>query len=267
MKPVAEQEARRFSAPACRWEWRAPREGIPYARPVMTRRFATTSLILVAAAAFLTGCSLSHALPTAHFTAEPSEGMSPLVVRFDGPASAANNGAIIAYVWAFGDGSIGSGLGTAHLYASDEEQTYVVTLTVTDQEGRQSSASEVVTVFPPPPPPAERVEFVWPFHYDADGEDAVNMNDEYFALRNTGDVVVDMSGWTVENERGVMYRFPDGFVLPVNAFVYVHSGAGVSLPGILYWNAAAPIWHNTTDIAVLRDAEGGIIDVYAYASC
>jgi hypothetical protein len=223
-------------------------------------------LALLGLAAGISGCWL-NALPTAQFTLEPTTGASPLLVTFDASKSTGGDGAIASYVWTFGDGSTGSGVAPAHLYVTEEEREFAVTVEVTDRGGGRASASRTVTVLAPAPPSPEQVEFVWPFHFDADGEDAANLNDEYFTLQNTGDVVVDMSGWTVENERGVSFRFPDGFVLAVGAFVYVHSGAGVDSQEILYWNASEPIWHDTYDIAVLRDADGQIVDVYAYASC
>jgi len=203
----------------------------------------------------------------ADFTAEPSTGVTPLLVRFDASASTSPNGGMLQYAWDFGDGSTGTGMTPGHLYVSEDIAEFTVTLTVTDRFGGEGSATGVVTVFPIPPPSPVVVEFVWPFHFDAAGVDAANLNDEYFALQNTGSTVAEMGGWTVENERGVQYTFPDGFALPVGAFVYVHSGSGSDSPGILYWGAAEPIWHNTTDIAVLRDALGDIVDVYGYGGC
>lgn len=233
----------------------------------MTRRLAASLFLLIGLAVLLASCVQPVASPTASFSLEPSAGMSPLLVRFDGSASSAPDGDIAQYAWDFGDGLTGSGLGTAHTYIAGEEREYTVVLTVTDGDGRQASVNSAVTVYPEPSPAVVSVEFAWPFHFDASGEDAANLNDEYFALQNTGDVSVDMGGWTVENERGVSYRFPTGFTLHVGAFVYVHSGGGLNTAGILYWNASDSVWHNNTDIAILRNADGDIVDVYAYASC
>jgi hypothetical protein len=112
-----------------------------------------------------------------------------------------------------------------------------------------------------------RVEFVWPFHYDADGDDAANLNDEYFTLENAGTEPVDLGGWTVSNERGAVFRFPNGYTLAVGAVVYVHSGTGTNSGNVVFWGAAAPVWNNDSDIAVLCDATGLIIDIYHYVSC
>jgi len=235
--------------------------------PNVVRRWIPLLLGGLGLVVFLNACQWASSLPVAHFSMEPSTGMSPLLVRFDATASSSPAGAITQYLWDFGDGSTGIGMAAGHLYTAQEIHAYTVTLTVTDREGHQATASGTVTVHPEPPPTTASVEFVWPFHFDASGEDAANLNDEYFALQNSGTVGVDMTGWTVENERGVRFRFPDGFFLAPEAFVYVHSGSGADSSGILYWNATGPIWHNTTDIAVLRDSGGEIVDVYAYGGC
>lgn len=238
---------------------------------VMQRRLLSLCLLLVAVC-LLSGCWL-FAPPTARFTMSPIAGTSPLLVLFDAAASSAGAADIVEYFWSFGDGTTGASRKMSHLYETDTERKFTATLMVTDRDGRQSTATKTVTVHPrvlptePPNDPLVSVEFVWPFNYDATGEDAAHLNDEYFTLQNTGEVVVDMTGWTVESEGGDRYQFPDGFVLSVGAFVTVHSGAGVDSYGILYWNAAGPVWNNDYDIAVLSDAAGDIVDVYAYASC
>lgn len=233
----------------------------------MTTRRIGALLAGIGCAVVLCGCWSPDPLPTANFTMEPSTGMSPLLVRFDATGSSSPSSSISHYAWDFGDGATGSGGVAGHLYTTDAIREFTVILTVTDREERQGSIAGVVTVHPEPPPSGVSIEFFWPFHFDASGEDAANLNDEYFTLKNTGETAVDMTGWTVENERGLQYRFPDGFTLDVVALVYVHSGAGQDSAGILYWNASEPVWQNTTDIAVLRDSAGDIVDVYAYGSC
>jgi PKD repeat protein len=53
---------------------------------------------------------------------------------------------ISTYRWSFGDGDTGSGRTVTHRY--DEEGTYTVLLTVTDDVGQRSTATALVTVCP-----------------------------------------------------------------------------------------------------------------------
>ncbi len=224
--------------------------------------------VLVALAGVVGGCLEPEAAVIAAITLTPSEGTSPLVVHADASGSYAEDGAIVAYGWSFGDGGIGTGVTAEHTYTTDSQHAFPVTLTVTDDKGRQAEASETVTVSPAKPsPPGHTVEFVWPFHFDAIAEDAANLNDEYFTLENTGTESVDMTRWSVSNEHGDTFDFPDGFTLAPRATVTIHSGAGADTKGILYWNASEPVWSNTSDIGVLYDDIRDIVDVYAYGSC
>lgn len=214
------------------------------------------------------GCAgTPDGIPRAAFTVMPPSGLSPLVVTMDASGSYDPDGAIVRYDWTFGDGTVGTGRSPVHTYTVESETTFDVGLTVVDNDGHEAGATAYVTVFPAPPTEAARVEFVWPFHYDAEGDDAANLNDEYFTLQNLGTVPVDLGGWTVSNERGDVFRFPDGTVLAAGGHVFVHSGGGTDTGNVFHWNAEAPVWNNDGDVAILYDASGVIVDIYAYASC
>jgi len=236
----------------------------------MVRRSLQHLLIVVVlgALAFASGCFLPSAPPIVVFVVSATEGESPLVVTCDASGSSDRDGAVVWYEWDFGDGVTGTGRTAVHVYVVDVETVFTVRLTLTDDDGSQATGTKTVTVRPAPPvPETTRVEFVWPFHYDAEGDDATNLNDEYFALQNTGSQPVDLSGWTVSNERDAEFQFPHGFTLERGAVVTIHSGAGADTASILYWNAGFPVWNDNNDIAVLRDAAGVIVNVYAYYSC
>lgn len=79
-------------------------------------------------------------LPTASFVATPTD----LHVAFDGSASADPDGTIAQYAWNFGDGSTGTGATPTHDYSAGG--SYLVTLTVTDQDGGTGTYSTQVTV-------------------------------------------------------------------------------------------------------------------------
>ena len=89
--------------------------------------------------------------PVASFTYSPG---SPVhtgeFISFDATSSYDPNGSIVSYEWDFGDGSTDSGVTVTHPYVDDG--TYIVTLTVTDNDGVTDSKTitiEIVDVTKP----------------------------------------------------------------------------------------------------------------------
>jgi PKD repeat protein len=81
--------------------------------------------------------------PTARFTSTTSN----LTANVNGSTSSDPDGTIAGYSWTFGDGGVGTGATTSHLYGS--AGTYTVTLTVTDNNGAVDTVSHSVTVTAP----------------------------------------------------------------------------------------------------------------------
>jgi PKD repeat protein len=82
--------------------------------------------------------------PVASFTVVSPAGGDPLSITCDASASSDPDGTIATYAWDFGDGQGGTDVTVIHRYASAGK--YVVTLTVTDNEGASSSASQTITI-------------------------------------------------------------------------------------------------------------------------
>lgn len=74
----------------------------------------------------------------------PYSGTVGSVVSFDGSSSNDPDGTLVAFEWDFGDGTTGSGQMPTHSY--DLDGIYNVTLTVTDDNGAQDSATTSATV-------------------------------------------------------------------------------------------------------------------------
>ena len=91
--------------------------------------------------------------PVASFGVSPASPTVGQSVTFDGTGSHDNDGTIASYVWDFGDGTGGPGASSVtHTFAN--AQSYLVRLTVTDNNGAANTASRslpVTSALPPLP--------------------------------------------------------------------------------------------------------------------
>lgn len=92
----------------------------------------TTKSVTVAPAA-------PNQAPTAAFTSS----VNHLAVAFDAGGSQDTDGTVSSYSWDFGDGSVGTGKTPSHTYGS--AASYIVVLTVTDNDGATDSVTHSVT--------------------------------------------------------------------------------------------------------------------------
>ena len=82
--------------------------------------------------------------PVATFTSTPETAETDETVTFDAAGSYDPDGTLVSYVWDFGDGNTASGVTVDHAYTQDG--TYLVTLTVTDNDGYNDSVYAVTVV-------------------------------------------------------------------------------------------------------------------------
>ena len=85
--------------------------------------------------------------PVAEIHAPQLTGTAPATIAFSAAGSSDPDGAIVSYLWTFGDGTQSDLVSPSKTYAA--AGTYVVTLVVTDNDGLQDSASVTVTVEEP----------------------------------------------------------------------------------------------------------------------
>lgn len=94
----------------------------------------------------LAGCTLFNQVPVARFTVSVLVGTSPVEVDFDAGTSYDLDGTIVSYHWDFGDGTTATGKTASHTFTTTINQTYTVTLTVTDDNGASAVASQSIEV-------------------------------------------------------------------------------------------------------------------------
>ncbi len=81
----------------------------------------------------------------------PYTGVVGTSVALNGNTSSDGDGSVVSYSWDFGDGTIGIGATSGHVYIA--AGLYTVTLTVTDNSGLTGSATTTVNIGTSTPPP------------------------------------------------------------------------------------------------------------------
>jgi Lamin Tail Domain len=108
-------------------------------------------------------------------------------------------------------------------------------------------------------------------YFDSPGSDRgsnSSLNAEYVVIRNGDNVSHSISGWTVRDKAGHVYKF--GSVrLGAGKQAIVHTGKGTgyttSASTHLYWGRSWYVWNNTGDEVILRRADGSVKDTCSYS--
>ncbi|MGE3842614.1 MAG: PKD domain-containing protein, partial [Vicinamibacterales bacterium] len=90
--------------------------------------------------------------PTAVASASPNSGVAPLTVAFSAGGSSDVDGRIVSYAWTIAPGVTAGSASAQHTFTSPG--SYVVALTVTDDDGATANATTTVVVTAPPSPAA-----------------------------------------------------------------------------------------------------------------
>lgn len=95
---------------------------------------------------FSTRPPTNTAPPTAKIASDRETGHADETVAFDGSQSTDEGGAIVEFLWEFGDGATATGATVNHVFP--ENGTFAVKLTVTDNEGNRASDTRSFVVRP-----------------------------------------------------------------------------------------------------------------------
>ena len=99
--------------------------------------------------------------------------------------------------------------------------------------------------------------------YDSPGKDTgslASLNAEWIRISNHGSRAVELTGWTVRDKAGHVFRFPQ-FTLKAGRSVRVHTGPGRNTATDLHWGSHAYIWNNTGDRAALKNRALRTVDL------
>ena len=102
----------------------------------------------------------------------------------------------------------------------------------------------------------------WPLqfgliYYNSPGSDTgsnSSLNAEYVTIKNIGSSARSLTGYTVRDKAGHVYKFGT-FTLGAGKKVRIRTGTGTNTSTDVYWGLNWYVWNNTGDKAYLRSAQ------------
>jgi len=85
---------------------------------------------------------------------------------------------------------------------------------------------------------------------------AGTVEDERIIIQNTGSQKILLTGWRLEDDKGLVYDFPQSpqLTLYPGASVQVHTRSGTDQPSDVYWGRTEPVWASG-ELAALYDPQ------------
>lgn len=102
------------------------------------------------------------------------------------------------------------------------------------------------------------------FHFDAEGNDSENLNNEFIQFENKCSYPIALTGWNIKDEGTNFFDFPS-INFEKNSFLTVFSGIGTNSSSKsrdwthLYWNSKQGVWNNNHDRMFLRNEKGELV--------
>jgi Lamin Tail Domain len=113
--------------------------------------------------------------------------------------------------------------------------------------------------------------YIYKVYFDSPGSDTgsnSSLNGEYVVIKNGDNVSHSVSGWTVRDKAGHVYKF-GSLSLGAGKQAFVHTGDGsrhtTSASTHLYWGREWYVWNNNGDKVILRRADGSLKDTCSYS--
>lgn len=104
---------------------------------------------------------------------------------------------------------------------------------------------------------------------DANNDESTsNANDEFVEMFNISGSELDVSGWTLEENSGIFYRFGAGAIIPRRTAFVVFGGGAPNLSCLTDIANVTPFigLNNGGDFVVVRDGDGKIVSQMSYGS-
>lgn len=98
---------------------------------------------------------------------------------------------------------------------------------------------------------------------DVPGNDLQPETGEHVILKNTGNRVIDVSGYILRDAANNIMHIGDGFKLTPGAELRVYSGAGTESAEAFYLGGSVAVLNNGGDSLALWNAEGKLADTFA----
>lgn len=90
-----------------------------------------------------------------------------------------------------------------------------------------------------------------------------SLDAEWVQLHNRSGSPVSLTGWTLRDAQGHVYRF-GSYSIKAYGYVKIHTGKGGNTQADRYWGRSWYVWNNTGDTATLENAGGAVIGRCSY---
>lgn len=91
-----------------------------------------------------------------------------------------------------------------------------------------------------------------------------SLNAEWVQLHNTSGSRIALTGWTLRDAQGHVYKFGT-YTIGAYGSVKIHTGKGSNTQANRYWGRSWYVWNNTGDTATVDNRSGSLVDRCSYS--